>query len=293
VWHEQKEAGSGLGIRIVSLTARLLGRRAARALLLPIVLYYALFAGAARRASQTYQRLMGLPHGFWASYRHLLSFAQCALDRWFLLAGKTDGFDVYMHGNEHLLRLAHERRGALLLGAHLGNFEAGRVMSKQEGLRIHVLGMFDRRARLNRELDRTGDNRGQYVAVTPGDPSYLFRVKELIEAGDSVALLGDRCLDERGEPVRFLGRTVRFPVGPYALAAAIGCPVYLIMTLYESPNRYRLYSEPFLDRVPKRRESPGAHSDAAQAFATRLEHYCRLAPDNWFNFYGFWEEQNG
>jgi predicted LPLAT superfamily acyltransferase len=25
-----------------------------------------------------------------------------------------------------------------------------------------------------------------------------------------------------------------------------------------------------------------------QRYADRLEHYCRLAPDNWFNFYDFW-----
>jgi predicted LPLAT superfamily acyltransferase len=28
-----------------------------------------------------------------------------------------------------------------------------------------------------------------------------------------------------------------------------------------------------------------------QRYADRLEHYCRLAADNWFNFYDFWEEQ--
>jgi predicted LPLAT superfamily acyltransferase len=221
----------------------------------------------------------------------LLRFAECALDRWFLLAGKTAAFDFRMDGNDHLLALARERRGAILLGAHLGNFEAGRIMSRREGLSIHVLGMFDRRARLNRELDRAGDNReSQYVSVTPGDPSYLFGVKELIERGDCIALLGDRSLDERGELVDFLGGKARFPVGPYALAAAVGCPIYIVMTLYEPPNGYRLYCEPFLEHVPKRRDDPAAHTRAAQAFATRLEHYCRLAPDNWFNFYEFWAE---
>jgi predicted LPLAT superfamily acyltransferase len=290
VWHEAPEVGSGLGIAIVGLTARLLGRRAARALLLPIVFYYALFARAARAASRQYLSRMGLPRGFGAVYRHFLRFAQCALDRWFLLAGRTEAFEFSMQGNEHLFRLAHERRGAILLGAHLGNFDAGRVMAKQEGLAIHVLGMFDRRARLNRELDRAGDNQtSRYVAVTPGEPSYLFRVKELIERGDSIALLGDRCLDERGELVEFLGAPARFPVGPYALAAALQCPVYIVMTLYESPNRYRLHCEPFLERVPKRRDDPAAHKEAARAFARRLEHYCRAAPDNWFNFFEFWE----
>jgi predicted LPLAT superfamily acyltransferase len=25
-----------------------------------------------------------------------------------------------------------------------------------------------------------------------------------------------------------------------------------------------------------------------QRYADRLEHYCRVAPYNWFNFYDFW-----
>lgn len=290
-WHEAPETGSTLGIRIVALTARLLGRRAARALLRPIVLYYALFARTARRASRQYLARLGVPHDFGAVYRHLICFAECALDRWFLLAGRLEHFDFSMEGNEHLFGLSHARRGAILLGAHLGSFEAGRVMARREGLRIHALGMFDRRARLNEELDRAGDNRGSdYVTVTPGSPAYLFQVKERIERGESVALLADRCLDERGEPVEFLGQTARFPVGPYALAAALGCPIYLVMALYESPNRYRLHCEPFLERVPKRREDPSAQARAAQAYATRLEHFCRRAPHNWFNFHDVWLE---
>jgi predicted LPLAT superfamily acyltransferase len=28
-----------------------------------------------------------------------------------------------------------------------------------------------------------------------------------------------------------------------------------------------------------------------QRYASRLEHYSRLAADNWFNFYDFWGEQ--
>ena len=31
-------------------------------------------------------------------------------------------------------------------------------------------------------------------------------------------------------------------------------------------------------------------SAMAQRYADRLEHYTRLAPDNWFNFYDFWGE---
>jgi predicted LPLAT superfamily acyltransferase len=30
---------------------------------------------------------------------------------------------------------------------------------------------------------------------------------------------------------------------------------------------------------------------AIEKYAARLEHYCRAAPDNWFNFHDFWRER--
>jgi predicted LPLAT superfamily acyltransferase len=30
--------------------------------------------------------------------------------------------------------------------------------------------------------------------------------------------------------------------------------------------------------------------ECAARYAQRLEHYCRLAPYNWFNFYDFWND---
>jgi predicted LPLAT superfamily acyltransferase len=73
------------------------------------------------------------------------------------------------------------------------------------------------------------------------------------------------------------------------LAAALRCPVYLTFGLFREPNRYDIYCEPFAERV----ELPRASRDAAarayvERFAERLEHYCRLAVDNWFNFYDYW-----
>ena len=51
-----------------------------------------------------------------------------------------------------------------------------------------------------------------------------------------------------------------------------------------------LYCEPFDEQlVLPRKGREEALVRTAQRFATRLEHYVRLAPDNWFNFYDFWE----
>ena len=42
--------------------------------------------------------------------------------------------------------------------------------------------------------------------------------------------------------------------------------------------------------VQERRERAAAVQTAVAHFAQRLEHYCRLAPYNWFNFYDFWDQ---
>lgn len=131
------------------------------------------------------------------------------------------------------------------------------------------------------------------IAIDPRDTSYILAAKEAIERGEMVAVLGDRVgVNDKTCTATFLGAPARFPTGPYTLAALLKCPIYLTFGLYHGPNRYDLYCEPFAEHL----ELPRGRREAAtaahvQRYAERLEHYCRLAPLNWFNFYEFWRAE--
>jgi predicted LPLAT superfamily acyltransferase len=65
----------------------------------------------------------------------------------------------------------------------------------------------------------------------------------------------------------------------------------LCFGLYEGGNRYRLVFEPFAERVDIPRQDRAQALDAVMGhFAARVEHYIRVAPYNWFNFYDFWQQ---
>ncbi len=296
-WLEVAERGSALGLWSVVALTTLVGRTPTRALLRPLAAYYALAAAPARRASRAYlERIHGRPARADEVYRHLLAFAECTLDRLFFVRGEVDLFEVVSEGEEHLRELLASGRGAILLGAHLGSFEAMLRMAEARSLRVNIVGYFRNARLLNGVLERLRPGAmARLVELDPEGVEFVLRIRDLLEAGELVAILADRLGpgSARFATVEFLGAPARFPTGPFELAAALGCPVALVFGLRRGgPSRYELHCEPFAERVvlPRRGRQEALRAEVAR-FAARLEHYCRLAPDNWFNFFDFWQDE--
>ena len=105
-----------------------------------------------------------------------------------------------------------------------------------------------------------------------------------------MGLLADRSIHGGGTvSCPFFGEPAPFPVGPVRIAAMLKRPVALMLGIYRGGNRYEVHFERLaeLDEIVSRdRDSMTRH--VLQRYAERLEHYCRIAPYNWFNFYDFW-----
>jgi predicted LPLAT superfamily acyltransferase len=291
-WHEVTEKGSILGILAVVAVARLLGRRAASFLVRLVAAWYAALHSGVRRASAAYLRRLGAPARFRDVVHHVSTFAQVSTDRLFLARGEFDRFAIVQHGEQVLYDLRDRGQGAILVLAHLGSFEVLRALSRETRLPVNVLGYFRNARRINAVLRRADpgiDTR--LIEIRPGDPSFVLEVEERIRAGEMVGTMGDRVgFDGKAVRVPFLGGEAAFPTGPYLLAAALRCPVFLGFGLYRPPNRYDLVCEPFADQIvmPRGPERERALRELAARFAGRVEHWCREYPDNWFNFYDFW-----
>lgn len=290
-WHAVSERGTVLGVWILATLGTLLGRGVTRIVVRVVALWYALFDRPVRRASGDYLRRVRGRASLIDVYRHVQAFAQVTLDRLFILRGETRRFEIVTQGEQHLHDLRTEGRGALLVLAHLGSFEIMRTLSDERALPLNVLGYFKNAPRINAALRGLNARvEARFIEIRHGDPSFALEVAERIAAGELVGTMGDRVgFDGKAMRVPFLGADAAFPTGPYLLASVLKCPVYLAFGLYREPNRYDLHCELFAERVVLPR---GGRDDALRAlvtrYAARVEHHCRLAPENWFNFYDFW-----
>jgi predicted LPLAT superfamily acyltransferase len=182
-----------------------------------------------------------------------------------------------------------EGRGCVLLGAHLGSFEVLRCVGTYAPVPVRPV-MFRRNAgALTRVLDQLDPTLRESV-IEIGDAASMLRVHEAVDRGEIAGLLADRAPDgHRWVEASFLGRTARFPTGPWLLAAALGVPVVLFHAVRVGPRRYRVTFEPFARRVVVRRAHRAADlGTLAGRYAEALERACRDYPFNWFNFFPFW-----
>lgn len=291
-WLSRRERGTVAGLQLALGLATLLGRTGMKPVVRAIALWYRLFDRAAVAGSKSWlTRIHGRPPGFWEVYRHIRVFVQVTLDRVFLLQGKTRGLAFVRTGTENLERQVATGRGAVLLGAHLGSYEAMRASGVELELPISVLGYFQNARMINALFDALNPGMAARVIHMGDDPiGAVSRVLGRIEAGELVGMFADRVgLNDRVVRVPFCGAEASFAAGPFLLASLLRCPVYLVFGLYRDPDRYELFCEPLAERV----ELPRGRRDEALAgyarrYAERLEFYARKAPENWFNWFDFW-----
>jgi predicted LPLAT superfamily acyltransferase len=278
-------------MRFVARLAVAVGHSAAQWLLYPICAYFFVSAPSERKASREFlRRAQGREPSSVDVFRHLHTFALVLLDRVYLLAGHYRRFDVKVHGAELVHQIAREGRGCLLFGAHMGSFEIPRFLAQEaHGLTVR-LAMFEENARKMSAVYNAMSVEGAMPVVALGRPDSMLRIEEALDRGEMVGILADRTFSEKGTLRRsFLGGEAAFPLGPFRLAALLGRPVVLMFCVRGDDGRYEVHFEP----LPAGRAEPGERRSAAlersvQAFASRLEHHCRRAPYNWFNFYDYW-----
>jgi len=222
----------------------------------------------------------------------MYTFATVTLDRVFLLTEEFRRFEITTHGIEAIQHVLELGQGALLIGAHVGSFDALRVLALQRP-ETQVRPVIDLEQNptvsvmlnaLNPAIARNIINARQDGTTT------ALAIHEALQQQALVTLLADRARPgNQMVTVDLLGAPAALPTATWLLAASLRVPVVLCFGLYRGGRRYDLHFEAFSDGLAIPRASRAeAVTGLVQRFADRLSHYVRKAPYNWFNFYDLW-----
>ena len=196
-----------------------------------------------------------------------------------------------MHGEDALRRLLASGKGVFLMGAHLGSFEVIRATGrKHTDLHVAMVMHQDNAQKINAMLAAVNPEAVQDI-IGLGHVDSMLELRQRLDEGCAVGMLADRTLgDDSLYPVSFLGANANMPSGPFRIAALLRRPVVFMTGLYLGGNRYAIHFDPLADFSTLGRDQRAAAVEAAIArYAALLDHYCRTAPYNWFNFFDFWQ----
>ncbi|HEX9751489.1 MAG TPA: lysophospholipid acyltransferase family protein [candidate division Zixibacteria bacterium] len=197
-----------------------------------------------------------------------------------------DSVEVEVDGLKHLEQAADNGRGALLMSAHLGNWELLGAWASSRGYALDIVvkpmrnPLTDALYNAQRSAHDIGLIRTQVGTLG---------IARALGAKRFVALLADQYAGREGVAVEFFGRSVSTPRGPAALALRFGCPI-LTGVLVRRPHRpYLAVIDP---AIPVTRTGDETHDVTAltQAFTARIESYVRRWPEQWLWTHRRWRD---
>lgn len=286
-----KSRGGRWGYLFFVYTIKLLGVRVAYGFLAFIAIHFIPFAPRATQAVWSYNRKQ-LHYGVWQScwklYLHYYRFGQTLIDKIAIKSGLVHRYKFKFDHYDRFLEIMNQNRGVVMIGAHVGCWEAGAGFFGKYGRKMNIV-MFDAEHQQIKEvLEQASDEQNfKIIPVNHDSLEAILNIKVALNNGEYVCFNGDRYLDEASSvPVNFLDGEAKFPVGPFKIASRCRVPVVFYYAMREPGCTYR-----FIFEETASGNGLNAESLLSQ-YVSSLEAVVKKYPQQWFNFYRFWNNRN-
>ncbi|MCO6461204.1 MAG: hypothetical protein J5I59_07360 [Saprospiraceae bacterium] len=249
-----------------------------------VALYYLFFSKVANLALKDYFNKMQLsrPNAIFHRYKSFILFGQSIIDKLAIYAGAGKRLSFDFENETELRRLAATGKGALLLGAHVGNWEiAGQLLYRIDAP-VYVVMRDNEEENIKKLLERHSAGKSFSIIPISEDATFVFKIKEALSLGGLVCMHADRYLEGmRTLEGIFLGHSALFPLGPFYLGSRLNVPVAFVYAMKEGRFHYRFScSESYTDL-----DAPTLLNRYLQLLESKAKAY----PHQWYNFYPFWQ----
>ncbi len=289
-----KSKGTPLGYRIfiglIKVDVRL-----AYMLLKPVSFFYLIFSNKESISYFYRERLnYGKLKSIVSIYKNYVFLGKVLIDKIAILSGQKDQYTFNFDGEEHLHHMVKDKKGGLLLGAHMGNWEvAGELLERVDSV-INILMVEAEHEKLKDVLQEAIGDKKVNVIPIKDDMSHIFSVIEAFKNKELVAMHGDRFVDgNQTIKIPFLGEMAEFPIGPMVLASKYSIPVTFVFSVKETNTHYHFFATK--GKVYPKERKPALRDESIKVMLTdyvnQLQSKVEKYPLQWFNYHPFWENE--
>ena len=283
-----KSRGGRFGYQFFVSIIRLLGIRCAYSFLALIVIYFIPFAPKATKAIWRYnrrQRHLGVLASIKELYCHYYIFGQTLIDKIAMKGGMADRYHYEFDNYDRFLEILNSGQGVIMIGAHIGCWEAGAGFFGSYGKSINIVMLDAEHKQIKQVLEENAQQENNYkiIALNEDIIGAILQIKVALNNGEYICFNGDRYMEkEHTSEINFLGSPSLFPNGLFKIASKCRVPVVFYYSMREANRTYRfIFEEPTI-------EGKMTHEELLQQYAQSLERVVTKYPRQWFNFYDFW-----
>ncbi len=295
VW-SGKTRGGVLGYKIFIFCLKNINIRFSYALLRGVAAYFWLFSNK-RPLHYFYQNRLGYSKykSYKSIYNNYVMLGECLLDKIVVMAGLKNKFTFDFDGEEYLNQLAKEKRGAFLVGAHIGNWEiAGQLLNRIE-TKVHIVMLDAEHQKIKTLLQDVLKEKRMSIITISDSYDHLYAIGEALKRGEFIAIHGDRFVaGAKTVGCDFLGEKAQFPTGPIYMASKFQTPVCFVSAIKKGNFHYH-FKATKPETLPLLRSAKSRNQELQKLvipYVENLEREVRENPTQWFNFYPFWNTQN-
>ena len=291
---EGKTRGGVVGYRIFIFLLKHVNIRFSYALLRGVAAYFWVFSNRKPPLYFYRQRLQFTKlSSYKAIYHNYVMLGECLLDKIVVMAGLKNKYTFDFIGEEYLHQLAQEKKGAILIGAHVGNWEIAGQLFTRINTKVHIVMVDAEYQKIKNLLNEVLKERKVSIIPITNSYDHLYTISEALKNGEFIAIHGDRFLEgAKTVTCNFLGEDAPFPVGPFYMASKFQSPVCFVSAVKKGRFHYRFNATaprilPFPGNLKTRTQDM---QKLVEPYVSNLEQIVRDSPTQWFNFYPFWKQ---
>lgn len=281
--------GSLLGYKIFVFLIHNIGLRFSYFILYFVALYYFIFSWSSSKSIYYYLRKrqgFSVFKSIIGIYRSYYVFGQTLIDRIMISSGKKNRFTYEFDGVEKIQETVDNGAGAVLISAHVGNFEISEYFfdDVDDNLVTNIVTTDLEKKKIKEFLQKLSlESRMKYILIKE-DMSHIFQFNEALGKNEIICLTGDRYMPgSKYLEYEFLGEKARFPAGPFLIGSRLKVPVLFVYVMKESATHYHLYAR---TATVEHRNEKALLESYVKSISSIVDKY----PYQWFNYFHFWNK---